>query len=254
MSIVAAAVRYLKSSRLRPDSLGRSQSNESMLVESLADKLAVPKTFCEFGFDITEFNCSRILRSGWRGLLIDGNAQRINAATRVLRKDPAIEVTAQCMFLDLDNLHALIHGFFGENRLGVLSIDVDGNDYWFLETLLPLEPVLVVVEYNASFGLQPISVPYDPRFDRHEKHSSGWYHGASLSALCSLSERNGYSLIAVSEAGGNAFFCHPDFMGSGFVARNASELYRENQLRNNWSKTLGPEQWKAIKHLPYERV
>ena len=64
MSVVAAGLRFLKSARLRPGSLRGSQSNESILVESFANKLSIPKTFCEFGFDITEFNCSRLVRGG----------------------------------------------------------------------------------------------------------------------------------------------------------------------------------------------
>src|ERR1700722_17092964 len=173
VSLVGAGLRFLKSARLRPGSLRGSQSNESILVESFATELAVAKTFCEFGFDITEFNCSRLVRPGWRGLLIDGDRQRVQIANRVLGKDPALKIAAQCAFLDLDNLSATLRGFLGQDSLGVLSIDVDGNDYWFLKALLPLQPSLIVVEYNASFGLRAISVPYDPLFDRHRKHASG---------------------------------------------------------------------------------
>lgn len=213
----------------------------------------MPKSFCEFGFDITEFNCGRLVQHGWRGLLIDGNAQRVRLARRVLAKDPTIDVTAKCVFLDLSNLYPLVRDFAG-TQLGVLSIDVDGNDYWFLDALLPLTPTLIVVEYNASMGLRPITVPYDPRFDRTAKHVSGWYHGASLTALCSLSERHGYALIAVSEGGGNAFFCRRDRLGAGIVAQDASALYRECKLRNEWSGTVASQQWDAIKHLPYVEV
>ena len=45
------------------------------------------------------------------------------------------------------------------DSLGVLSIDVDGNDYWFLKELISTRPSVIVVEYNASFGLEPVTVP-----------------------------------------------------------------------------------------------
>lgn len=76
----------------------------------------------------------------------------------------------------------------------MLSVDVDGNDYWFLKALLPARPAVVVVEYNASFGLNPVTVPYEPAFDRMAKHDSGWYHGASITALTKLCKTHGYKM------------------------------------------------------------
>ena len=254
MSFVAAGLRYVKSARLRPDSLRQSQSNESILIESFANLPSIPKTFCEFGFDITEFNCSRLVRSGWRGLLIDGDRQRVYFANRVLKKDPTLQVAAQCAFLDLDNLVETLQRFLGKESLGVLSIDVDGNDYWFLDALLPLRPKIIAVEYNASFGLRPITVPYDPTFDRHQKHASGWYHGASLTALSALAGLNGYALVAVSDAGGNAFFAHCDKVSSSFPPLIASEAYRESRLRNQWSGTTAAKQWATIEQMAYVHV
>jgi hypothetical protein len=83
---------------------------------------------------------------------------------------------------------------------------VDGNDYWFLKSLIEVEPTVICVEYNSTFGMEPITVPYDPAFDRHQKHPKGCYHGASLAALSKLCAFYGYGLAAVSSAGGNAFF------------------------------------------------
>lgn len=255
MSIVAAGVRFLKSARLRPDALRGSQSNESILVESFANKLSGPNTFCEFGFDITEFNCSRLLRQGWRGLLIDGDRQRVRFANRVLRKDPTLRIAAECAFLDLGNLSETVRRFLGRDELGVLSIDVDGNDYWFLEALMPLRPVLIVVEYNASFGLRSLSVPYDAAFDRHRKHASGWYHGASLNALGRLAGLHGYALVAISEAGGNAFFVRRDRADSALIQPlDPQTAYRENLLRNQWSGTTAGQQWAVIEDLPYKEI
>ena len=113
-------------------------------------------------------------------------------------------------------------------RIGVLSIDVDGNDYWFLKRLIDAEPEVLCVEYNATLGLAPITVPYDPAFDRMKKHPSGWYHGASLSALCKLAGRYGYGIAAVSEAGANVFFTRDGRL-------DPSAVWRPNRLRDEWS-------------------
>jgi hypothetical protein len=157
-----------------------------------------------------------------------------------------IEVRQQ--FLTLENLD-FVATFHPE--LGVLSIDVDGNDYWFLEALLPVRPHVIAVEYNASFLSASLTVPYDPVFERHRKDSSGWYHGASLSALNKLCNKHGFKLVSVAEAGGNAFFVRQE---NPLPAIDAAAAYRENRLTNEWSGSTAQEQWARIKHLPYVEV
>ncbi len=68
-----------------------------------------------------------------------------------------------------------------------------------------MKPAVIRVEYNATFGLEPITVPYDPALDRFSKHPTGWCHGASLTALAKLCAEHGYGLAAVLDASANAF-------------------------------------------------
>jgi hypothetical protein len=164
----------------------------------LAKRIGAPRTFIEFGFPPIEFNCAPLLGS-YKGLLVDGNERQIADAGAILPKS----VTVKQMFITRENLD-FIADFFPE--IGVLSIDVDGNDYWFLKELLPKRPSVVCVEYNASMLGHSVTVPYDPSFARADKHPSGWYHGASLTALSKLCAQGGYGLAAVSTDGLNAFF------------------------------------------------
>jgi hypothetical protein len=106
-------------------------------------------------------------------------------------------------FLTLDNLDFIRKKF---PKVGVLSIDVDGNDFWFLKVLIDIAPDVVSVGDNSSMGFEPITVPYDPAFDRHQKHPRAWYHGASLTALTKLCAQHGYGLAAGSDGSSNAFF------------------------------------------------
>lgn len=216
------------------------QSDEADILKRLA--VGCPRTFTEFGFHPTEFNCAGL--DDWAGLLVDGDSGTVKLARSLLPERIHIEHR----FLTVENL-SFVKTYHVE--LGVLSVDVDGNDYWLLEALLPRRPQIVCIEYNASLGQEAITVPYDPSFDRHAKHPSGWYHGASLLALTRLCTRHGLKLVAVSQAGGNAFFVRDD--------RNLPELspttaYRENALRNRGSQTTAAEQWARIKHLPFVAV
>lgn len=217
------------------------QSDESQILAVLTKDLVEPRTFVEFGFHPAEFNCAQLARDPkWSGLLIDGNSQQV-ADAKALFPD-RIKVVQS--FLTRDNLGFIKSTFPG---IGVLSIDVDGNDYWFLKELIDTNPAVICVEYNSSLGPDPITVPYDPSFDRHEKHPSGWYHGASLSALAKLASEHGYGLAAVSEAGGNAFFTKAG-------ALDPKKAWKPNRLRQQFSGATQARQWETIRHLPFVTV
>jgi hypothetical protein len=217
----------------------KGQSNEAQIINRLSTD--APKTFVEFGFHPIEFNCiSLARRKDWQGLLIDGNARQVDDA-RTLYPDRIKIVKA---FLTLDNLDFIKSAFA---KIGVLSIDVDGSDYWFLEKLIDTRPTMISVEYNSTFGLEPITVPYDPHFDRHEKHPRGWYHGASLAALAKLSAAHGYGLAAVSEAGANAFFTVKGNL-------DPKTAWKPNTLREQYSGVPHPKQWDVVKDLPFVQV
>jgi hypothetical protein len=217
----------------------KAQSDEPEIIARLASN--APKTFIEFGFHLIEFNCSLLAKNNeWQGLLIDGSERQVADAIALL--PPRLTIVRR--FLTLDNLDFIRASF---PAIGVLSIDVDGNDYWFLKALVETRPTLISVEYNSTFGLEPVTVPYDSAFDRHEKHPSGWYHGASLTALCNLCAVHDYGLAAVSRGGANAFFTKGGKL-------DPAAAWRPNTLREKYSGIGHAAQWTAVKDLPFVRV
>lgn len=230
---------------LRP---GRSQSNEGEILARLADQTNAPNTFVEFGFHWHEFNCIGLIRE-YSGLLIDGNGRTVRLARRLFPDNIRVEAR----YLTLENL-GWIEQYFAGRPLGILSIDVDGNDYWFLQRLLPMRPAIVAAEYNASFLLKRITVPYKPDFDRFKEHASGLYCGASLTALSQLCQQNGYGLVAVSDSGVNAFFVRSDLLSPDLHARAPEAVYRECVLTNMWNGSTALEQWSVIQHLDFVEV
>jgi hypothetical protein len=217
----------------------KGQSDEGRIIADLAKD--APRTFVEFGFHPVEFNCAELARdSDWRGLLIDGNKRQVEDA-RSLFSDRIKIVEA---FLTLSNLDFIKTSF---PKIGVLSIDVDGNDYWFLEHLIDTEPAVICVEYNSTFGRDSITIPYDATFERNKKHPRGWYHGASLTALSKLCAFHGYGLAAVSSAGVNAFFTKTGCLDPEIA-------WKPNLFRERFSNIVHDKQWNTVKHLPFERV
>src|SRR5262245_60193321 len=94
------------------------QFNEGDILVSLTSRTCAPQTFVEFGFHPREFNCSSLMRRGWRGLLIDSNAREVAAARTGLPS----RIRCENQFLTLENLDIVRNAF---PALGVLSIDID---------------------------------------------------------------------------------------------------------------------------------
>jgi len=184
----------------------RSQSNEARILEGLVSRYPVPRLFIEFGFGAWEFNCAS-LASSFEGLLLDGDLANVSYARKAL---PA-RVHCEHVWLTLETIDVIER--FAEGRaLGILSVDVDGNDFWLLRRLIWIRPAIVVCEFNRAFGLRPLTVPYDPAFERFQKHPSGLYFGASIAALDYLCRQHGYTLVAISSNGVNAFFVRSDLL------------------------------------------
>jgi hypothetical protein len=82
-----------------------------------------------------------------------------------------LNVKIKQAWLERENIDELIGQGVGAGEIDLLSIDVDGNDYWLWKAISSISPRVVIAEYNASFGPdRAVTVPYDRAFDRHQKH------------------------------------------------------------------------------------
>ncbi len=189
----------------------RSQSGENGVIAELVRRIR-PRRFaveiCAGGGT----GCSPQLRDwGWEGVMFDA---RPGAGGGVV----AALVTAE-------NVNALFADHGVPHDLGLLSIDVDGNDLWLLLALDPAyQPALVVIAYNATLGpADGIAVPYRPR----RTWDGSNHFGASLRALAIVARARGYALVYCEAAGVNAFFVRRDLLErSGLVAVDVADAYR----------------------------
>lgn len=195
-----------------------SQFGEDGILQYLIHETKISvseRTFIEFGVqDYQESNTRFLLVNNyWKGLVIDGNSQSVGFI-RGQNYYWRGNLTAISAWIDRDNINKLISdsGFVGD--IGVLSVDIDGNDYWVWKNIEVVRPVIVVVEWNSVFGADhAISVPYDPAFLRKNAHYSCLYWGASIKAFVHLAELKGYALLGSNMAGINLFFVRKDRLG-----------------------------------------
>ena len=236
-----------------------SQFGDDGIVEYLVARIGVPREaerFVEIGVeDYREANTRFLLvNRNWSGLVVDSGDAHVRAlgeSSRMWCRDVR-PVTA---FVEPENVNELLrrHGF--ERDLGLLSIDVDGCDYWVWEAV-EAKPPIVVVEYNSLFGAsRAVTIPYEAGFDRTRAHSSNLYFGASLGALALLAERKGYRLAGSNSTGNNAYFVRAD-AAEDIPQPTVAEAYVESRFRESRDEAGsltylgGRDRVAAIAHLP----
>jgi hypothetical protein len=188
-----------------------SQFGEDGIIQYLINKLdphIINKYFIEFGVEsYVESNTRFLLQNnGWSGLVIDGSMSNIKS----LKKSDVYwlnDINAICAFITAENIDEILRLNSKYMDIGILSIDIDGNDYWVFNNINSIKPTIIITEYNALFGKEhSITIPYKSEFVRTEAHYTNLYWGASLSALTDLANAKGYALIGCNSAGNNAFF------------------------------------------------
>ena len=188
-----------------------SQFGEDGIIQFLIRRARIThELFVEIGVqDYSESNTRFLLtNNNWHGVIIDSGDRHVRKARGLVGWQYSLDMVQS--LVTVENINELLPS----DPLGLLSIDVDGNDFW-LWNAVDSAPQLVVVEYNSLFGPEAlVSVPYDPNFSWLEAHPSGQYHGASLGALNYLANQKGYSLVGGTTEGVNAFFVRDDCLGS----------------------------------------
>lgn len=192
-----------------------SQWGDDGIIQFLVYRLKIQnKQFIEFGVgNYFESNTHFLLvNNNWSGFIIDGSEKCMD----IVRQSDFFwryDLTIKAAFIDTNNINELLeHSHF--SNIGLLHIDLDGNDYWILESinLERYNPDILILEYNSNFGFdRQITVPYDASFNCLEAHFSGQYFGASLPALNTLAQSKNYYFIGCNSAGNNAYFLKNDY-------------------------------------------
>jgi hypothetical protein len=238
-----------------------SQWDEDGIIQYLIHHVAIAnRTFIEFGVENYEESNTRflLLNNHWQGMILDACPADI-AYIRSDRIHWQYDLQVREAWITRENIDALLaQAGFGDD-LGLLSIDLNGNDYWVWEAIGSVRPRIAIVEYNSLLGLNPICVPYREDFDRTTAHPSNLYYGSSLAALHRLAQSKGYILVGSNIWGHNAFFVRSDVAGElqGLepeLAYVASRFREARDEAGNLTYARGEERFRLIEHLPVINV
>lgn len=208
-----------------------SQFGEDGVIQWLLARVPIAdRSFVEFGVeDYSEANTRFLLEHDeWHGLILDIGSDHI----RFIEQEALawrLAIDARTAFITAENINGILEGQPAD--LGLLSVDIDGMDYWVLSEISAVRPRIVICEYNSLFGpTAAVSVPYSPDFDRRTAHYSTLYFGASISALTHWAHQHLYRLVGSTSQGVNAFFVRDDVAGD-LPALTGPEAWVETPIR-----------------------
>lgn len=196
----------------RADATWFSQNGEDGIIQFLLAQMESPTMRCVeigAGEGIENNTTNLVVHHGYRGLMVDPSwalehvGSAFFAKVHTTRERPPVLLRD---FAEPSNVDDLVTqaGFDGE--VDVLSIDVDGNDYWLFEALTVVQPRIVILELNLQLGPDAcVAMPYTPGYAYWDQSISGRL-GASVRAYDALARRKGLVFVGCDRAKVNGFW------------------------------------------------
>jgi hypothetical protein len=195
-------------------------------------------------------NCANLaINWGWHGLFVDDNAANIERGRHYCARHPDTRLFPPWFLqahVTRSNVNDLLSSAGFNGAIDLLSLDIDGNDYWIWDAIDCIDPRVVVVEVSVQFGQRSIAVPYSETNVYPGRHPG--YFGSSVVAMTRLAGRKGYRLVGANRYDFNVFFVRRD-VGVGALLENTSQSVLAHP-RNVEKERL----FAAIAHLEYTEV
>jgi hypothetical protein len=214
-----------------------SQFGDDGIIQYLIKNVQIEnEVFIEFGVgNYLESNTRFLMmNNNWSGFVMDGSYNAMNNL-KVQNWYWQYSLNHKSVFIDKDNINTVL-GSTGFSNIGLLHIDLDGNDYHIFNEidLSQLNPSIIIMEYNSVFGMDRlITVPYDKKFVRTKAHFSNLFSGASLSALNYVAIKKGYSLVGCNVAGNNAYFVRKDLLNEKIKELSIEKAFKISKFRES---------------------
>ncbi len=193
-----------------------SQFGEDGIIEKIFEIIGPQSKLCvEFGawdgFHLS--NTANLWTKGWRGILIEGNKKRFECLKNNVRNYSCVCINAYVELNGNNSLEALLKAHSISEQIDLLSIDIDGNDYYIYESLKEIRPRVVICEYNPTI---PAHIELLAEYNN--------YFGCSVASLNNLAIKKDYALVAITQT--NCIF----------VLKELEALFQEFETRLKYIK------------------
>jgi hypothetical protein len=181
---------------------------DGLLFYLIAQFETINKRFVDIGAgNCVKSNCANLATNlGWKGLFIEGDNDNLVIGKRFYAKHMFTKYYPpifQHAFVTAENCNELIIKNDFEGNIGLLSIDIDGNDYWIWKALTVIQPSIVIIETKVEYGLNDIITPYS---EKNNNQINQKYSGTSIPAMIKLAQHKGYRLVAANRHAYNLIF------------------------------------------------
>ena len=199
-----------------------SQNGEDGIIAEIFRRIGPGKrTLVEIGVE-DGLQCNTALlvkRSRWGGWMIEGDPARAAQLAHNYRRYRKRLRTVE-KIIDAENVVPLFEELGVPREFDLLSIDVDGNDYWVWQALAGYRPRVVVLEFNIAY---PPPAEWIIAYDPNHRFDNTSYYGASLSSMCELGKELGYAFVGINCNVVNAFFLREDVLPASRFERTRPE-------------------------------
>ncbi len=186
-----------------------------------------------------------ILNHGYRGFLFDGDAGNVERAHSFYGSQNECQLeqpTISKSWITKGNVNDLIRDAGAEGEVDLLSLDVDGVDYYLWEAIDCISPRVCVFEtHNVVPSDLSVTIPYQDDFYAWSKPSPERdFRSVSLLAMKKLSAAKGYTLVGGHRYGFNVFFVRNDLLGN-YLKEVTVESVHDNAYTRRQRETLWPQ-------------
>lgn len=190
-----------------------------------------------------------IINHGWWGYLFDGNEHSVQAGRQFFSACPDTFFAPPRFtqaWITAENVNEVIERAGAKGAIDLLSLDVDGIDYWLWKAISVVQPTVVVCEtHNMIPADRALTIPYNPEFTFQSED----FRSASLAAMCKLGREKGYRLIGTHRFGFNAFF-----LKNGIGEEFFPEVDPAACLNDPVTTQLRADRWPEVEKMSWVEV
>lgn len=202
-----------------------THNEDGLLLEILSAINVSNRFFIDIGSnDCINSNCANLaFHHNWQGLFIDGDKEVLKRGEYIYKryfKNNVVKFSFLNELIAEDSIDSFLNDTVGSKDIGLLSIDLDGNDYYIWNAIKTVKPLVVIIEVQIEKGIEEFIPPYQKNF---LEYTGSLSNGASVMSMLQLGNAKGYELVAYNKGFFNLIFVRKDVVTANMKVLNPDE-------------------------------